>query len=155
MKIFRELIRYGAVGVLTTAVNFLVYVICTRYLFSSEFALDEALFATVFNWVAWAFAVLFAFFANRCFVFFESRRGTVLLLQLGSFVLLRLGSGVLENFTPSLLIRLGINDLFAKLTVALAVILVNYFFTKFVTFAKSGSASRRPDATESDGNLPL
>lgn len=155
MKGFWELARYGAVGVLTTGVNILVYALCTRVLFPARFEASEALYATVFNWVSWAFAVLFAFFANRSLVFSESRRGTVLLLQLGSFVLLRLGSGVLENFTPAFLIRLGMHDLSAKLAVSVAVIVLNFIFTKFVTFAKPKTPISLPDTAKSDKNLLL
>ncbi len=155
MKGFGELARYGIVGVLTTAVNFLVYALCTRVWFPMLLEANEALYATVFNWVSWVFAVLFAFFANRSFVFFERRRGSVLLLQLVSFVLLRLGSGVLENFTPALLIYLNANDLAAKLAVSLAVIVLNFFFTKFITFSKAKAPLPPVDATESDSRRHL
>jgi putative flippase GtrA len=147
---YEQIIRYIIVGGLTTGVNVLVYFLCTRVFFQAQFAANEALYATVFNWVSWAFAVIFAFFANRSFVFNESRRGGILLLQFGSFVLLRVGSGVVENFTPTLLIHLGMNDLVAKILVSFAVIILNFFFTKFVTFAKRKKPIAPPEATESD-----
>lgn len=151
---YEEIIRYIIVGGLTTCVNVAVYYLCTRVFFEAQFAANETLYATVFNWVSWAFAVVFAFFANRTFVFNESRRGGILLLQFGSFVLLRVGSGVLENFTPSLLIHLGMHDLVAKILVSFAVIVLNFFFTKFITFAKRKKPTAEPSPTGSDANLP-
>ena len=152
---YEQILRYGIVGVLTTAVNVLVYTLCTRVFFAEQFAANDTLYTAVFNWVAWAFAVLFAFFANRSFVFFEKRRGGILLLQLGSFVLLRLGSGVVENFTPSLLVYLGMHDLVAKILVSFAVIVLNFFFTKFVTFARKRSPHPSPSPTDVDTDRPL
>lgn len=152
---YEQIIRYIIVGVLTTGVNIAVYTLCTRVFFDAQFAANETLYATVFNWVSWAFAVVFAFFANRSFVFNESRRGGILLLQFGSFVLLRVGSGAVENFTPTLLIHLGMHDIVAKILVSFAVIILNFFFTKFVTFAKRKKPITSPEATESDENLSL
>ena len=148
---YGELIRYAIVGVLTTGVNFAVYFLCTRALFPHLLARNEALYAFVFNCVAWAFAVLFAFLANRIFVFRSEDRGTRLLLQLLSFVALRVASGAIETVTPSLLIHLGMNDLLAKAIVSVAVIVLNYLFAKFITFAKGRRAGA--DAPSSDKDL--
>lgn len=146
---YEQIIRYIIVGVLTTLVNVLVYFLCTRIFFAAQFEGNETLYATLFNWVSWAFAVVFAFFANRTFVFAETRRGGILLLQFGSFVLLRIGSGVVENFTPALLIEFGMHDIVAKVLVSFAVIILNFFFTKFITFAKR----KRPDNDSCTANV--
>jgi putative flippase GtrA len=134
---YAELIRYGIVGVMTTGVNLLIYLLCTRLLFSSLFSADPKLYATVFNAVAWCGAVLFAFFANRSFVFGSREEGGRLLFQFGSFVALRVASGAVEILAPSLLIRYAaMHDLLAKIAVSVAVIVINYLFSKFVTFAR-------------------
>ena len=133
---YEELIRYGIVGVLTTAVNFAVYLLLTRAIFSGLLEKNEELYALLFNWIAWGCAVLFAFVANRAFVFERQDRGRVLAMQFFSFVALRIVSGVIENSAPSLLISFGMDDLWAKAIVSLAVIVLNYLFTKFITFAK-------------------
>ncbi len=145
---YAELLRYAIVGLLTTGVNFAVYLLCTRLLFPHLLAENKELYAFVFNCVAWGFAVLFAFLANRGFVFRNRDRGKALIVQLLSFVLLRLASGAVENLTPSLLIRLGMHDLAAKGIVSLAVIVLNYLFAKFVTFAR-----RKPASVDSSCNL--
>ena len=147
---YEEILRYGIVGVLTTVVNLTVYYVCSRLLFAAQFNENEALCAIACNCISWAFAVVFAFFANRSFVFAETRRGGVLWLQFGSFVLLRSGSGVVENFTPSLLIHLGMHDILAKVLVSVAVIVLNFFFTKFVTFAKRKRPHTDSATAESD-----
>ena len=136
---YGEIIRYGIVGVLTTGVNFAVYLFLSRLLFPALLEQNEELYAFVFNWISWGCAVVFAFFANRSFVFGRHERGKVLLIQLLCFVSLRVASGVFENFSPSLLIKVGVNDLAAKSVVAVAVIILNYLFTKFITFAKRNS----------------
>lgn len=135
---YAELIRYGIVGVMTTGVNLLIYLLCTRLLFSSLCSADTTgFYALVFNTVAWCGAVLFAFFANRSFVFGSREKGGRLLFQFGSFVALRVASGAVEIFAPSLLIRYAaMHDLLAKIAVSVAVIIINYLFTKFVTFAR-------------------
>lgn len=137
-----EIVRYAIVGVLTTAVNFTVYLICTRLLFPSLMSRSEELYALVFNCIAWAVAVTFAFFADRAFVFRRRERGGALLLQLFSFVALRVASGAVENLTPSLLIALGTSDLLAKSVVSVAVIILNYVFAKFITFARVGKKEK-------------
>lgn len=137
---YAELIRYGLVGALTTGVDFSVYYIATRLLFPHLLDRNEELYAFVFNAAAWGIAVIFAFLANRIFVFQNRLGGSALLMQILSFVLLRLASGVLQTLTPSLLIRLGMHDLAAKAIVSLAVIVVNYLFSKFITFKKQKSA---------------
>ncbi len=145
---YEELIRYGIVGVLTTAVNFAVYLLLSRALFPGLLAKNGELYAMIFNWIAWGCAVLFAFIANRAFVFERQDRGRVLAMQFLSFAALRIVSGVIENFAPSLLISIGVHDLAAKAIVSVAVIVLNYLFTKFVTFAKRKSGK----ATLSDGD---
>lgn len=138
-----EPIRYAVVGGLTTLLNFAVYLLCTRLFFATQFEGNPELYAVVFNWVAWGIAVCFAFFTNRGFVFSSRDTGGILVLQFLSFAGFRLLSGVVENFAPSLLIRwLSFHDLAAKLLIAIIVILLNYFFAKFITFSRRKSANR-------------
>ena len=132
-----ELIRYIVVGGATTCVNFAVWFLLSRVLFADLYARNEALWLMVFNWIAWGAAVIFAFFMNDRFVFRARSSGVALLLRFASFVLLRLGSGVLENTLPSLLVlHLSFYDLIAKVLVSVLIILLNYLFTKFITFRK-------------------
>ena len=54
-----ELLNYVVVGGLTTLVNFVVYFFCTHI----------QLHYLIANVIAWIFAVLFAYIANRKYVF--------------------------------------------------------------------------------------
>ena len=55
-----DIISYLFFGVLTTAVNYLIYLPCYNLLHFS---------ASVSNVIAWAFAVAFAYLTNKPFVF--------------------------------------------------------------------------------------
>ena len=130
-------------GVMTTLVNFLVYTLARYTFLASLFERNEALAAFYGNWVAWCVAVLAAFFFNRCFVFENKDRGSRISFQFFSFVALRLLSGVVENSTPSLLVKVfSMNDYWAKALVAVLVILLNYLFSKFITFRKHGNTDK-------------
>ena len=130
-------------GVMTTLVNFLVYALAQYTFLSGVFEKNQALGALCANWIAWGVAVIAAFFFNRCFVFENKDKGSLLLFQFFSFVALRLLSGVVENSTPSLLVKVfSMNDYWAKALVAVLVILLNYLFSKFITFRKHGNTDK-------------
>ena len=60
-----EVLWYAFFGVLTTAVNFAVYLVMTRLVLKGFFEEHEAAVTLASNWVAWSVAVLFAFFVNK------------------------------------------------------------------------------------------
>ena len=136
-----ELLWYAFFGVLTTAVNFAVYLLLTRLILRGAFAENEAGVTLLSNWCAWAAAVVFAFVVNKRCVFENREGGKRLLWQFGSFVFMRLASGVFENFVPTgLILWLKMDDVLAKALVAVAVIVANYFFSKFVSFRRKNKA---------------
>ena len=59
LKKYRSQLIYLVFGVLTTLVNYIVYIPCYHYLQS----------ASLSNSIAWVFAVLFAYVTNKPFVF--------------------------------------------------------------------------------------
>ena len=63
---YADVLVYLFFGVLTTAVNYLVYLPCFNLIHFS---------AAVSNVIAWVAAVLFAFVTNRKWVFQSTRRG--------------------------------------------------------------------------------
>lgn len=137
-----EVLWYAFFGVLTTAVNFAVYLVMTRLVLKGFFEEHEAAVTLASNWIAWSVAVLFAFFVNKSYVFENKEGGKSLLFQFGSFVLMRLASGVFENFVPTALVEwLHMHDIVAKALVAIVVIIANYFFSKFVAFRRKKNAS--------------
>lgn len=124
-----DVIVYLVFGVLTTAVNYLVFLPCYNWL---------GLSATVSNLLAWVVAVAFAYLTNKPFVFRShdwSRK--VVLPELGKFVACRVGSGLLE--TGILLVFVDILDLngnIVKLITSVLVVILNYVASKLLVFRK-------------------
>ena len=150
-----ELIRYIFCGGLTTLFNLVIYLISSKFIFSSlisgntEVSIPlfegESLVALLSNAVAWALAVAFAFFVNKIFVFRDDTSGRSIIWRILEFYLFRVITGVAEIFLPSLLIvAISMNDVVAKIIVSILIILGNYFFTKFVTFNKNRKSQKAP-----------
>lgn len=122
-----DVLTYLFFGVLTTVVNYLVYLPCYNLLHWS---------AGLSNVLAWIVAVAFAFLTNKPFVF-KSRDWSwnVVWPELTKFVGCRVGSGVLE--TAILLVTvdwLCWNGNVWKLITAVLVIILNYIGSKFLVF---------------------
>ena len=126
---YRELISYLFFGVLTTAVNFIVYLPVYNIL---------GLSASVSNMIAWVVAVVFAYFVNKIYVFRSldwSRKPVI--PELTKFVAARVLSGVLE--TGILLVTvdiLGWNGNIWKFVTQVLVVISNYVFSKLIVFRK-------------------
>ena len=125
----REVIVYIVFGVLTTVVNFIAF-----YLFNDLMKLHY-LWA---NALAWVVAVAFAFVTNKQFVF-ESRSWalkTTLREALG-FTGGRVLSLLLEQGGLLLFVELmHIQEMIAKVILAVVVVIVNYVFSKLWVFVK-------------------
>ena len=86
---YYDVLAYLFFGVLTTVVNYLVYLPCFNWL---------GLSAAVSNVIAWVVAVAFAFLTNKPFVFkSHDWSAKVLWPELTKFVGCRVGSGPLET----------------------------------------------------------
>ncbi len=125
----RELIRYAIIGVLTTAVSF-----GTLWIFSDLLHIN----ANVANILSILCAVLFAYVANKLFVFrshcatagelarealsFFAARGATMLIEAGGFSLLY---EVLK--CPEML---------AKAIISILILVLNYVFSKLLVFRK-------------------
>ena len=124
-----DILTYLFFGVLTTAVNYLVYLPCYNLLGWS---------AGLSNILAWIVAVAFAFVTNKPFVFKSyDWSWNVVWPELTKFVGCRIGSGVLE--TGILLVcvdMLAWNGNVMKLITAVLVIVLNYIGSKFLVFKK-------------------
>ena len=97
--------------------------------------------------ISWVCAVLFAFVTNKIWVF-ESRTGELkaVLSELWKFVAARLLTGALEWFGVPFLVYIGLNQtvfgikgMLSKLTVSVAVVILNYVFSKIFVFGKKKS----------------
>lgn len=125
-----DLITYLVFGVLTTVVNYLVYLPCYNWL---------GLGAAVSNAIAWVVAVAFAYLTNKPFVFRSHDWSMkVVLPELGKFLACRVGSGLLE--TGILLVTVDLmhwNGNVMKLITSVLVVLLNYVGSKLLVFKKS------------------
>lgn len=122
-----DILTYLFFGVLTSGVNYLIYLPCFNLLGWS---------AGLSNVLAWIVAVAFAFVTNKPFVFkSHDWSWSTLWPELTKFVGCRIGSGVLE--TAILLVCvdwLGWDGNVWKLVTAVLVIVLNYIGSKFLVF---------------------
>lgn len=124
-----DIVSYLFFGVLTTAVNYVVYLPCYNVL---------GLSAAVSNAIAWVVAVAFAYLTNKPWVF-KSHDWSMktVLPELAKFVVCRIGSGALE--TGILLVCvdwLGWDGNVMKLITSVLVVILNYVGSKLLVFKK-------------------
>lgn len=124
-----DVLVYLIFGVLTTVVNYLVYLPAYNIL---------GLSASVSNMLSWAVAVAFAYLTNKPFVF-RSHDWSVktVVPELTKFVSCRVASGAAE--TLILLVTVDIlhwNGNIWKLLTQVLVVVLNYFASKLVVFKK-------------------
>lgn len=138
-----EVVRYIIFGLLTTAVNFIVYLTVT-----AVFGDHTYLAANV---AAWVVAVAFAYVTNKLFVFdSKSWDKSVVVRELGAFVSARVFSLLVEEAGLYVMIGIWRFDRFVidlavmqigggtivKLFMQFVVIVMNYVFSKLVIFRK-------------------
>ena len=125
---YRSTVIYLVFGVLTTAVNYAVYLPLYNL---------AGLPAGVCNAIAWVVAVAFAYVTNKLFVFESKSWDRGVWGEILRFVGSRVASGAVE--TVSLLLTvdiLGWNGNIMKLLLAVFVIVFNYVLSKFFVFKK-------------------
>ena len=127
IKKYESVLLYLIFGVLTTAVNWIVYFPLFNYINIS---------ATAATAIAWLVSVIFAFLTNKHIVFgSHDWSPKTVLPELGKFLGCRVGSGLLETgilfLTVDLLTWNG--NLWKIVTSALVVIL-NYVGSKLLVF---------------------
>ncbi|MCR5151069.1 MAG: GtrA family protein [Clostridiales bacterium] len=136
-KLFtKEIITYFIFGVLTTLVNWAIYTVLVHF---------AGVSITFSNSVAWVGGVLFAFVTNKIWVFeSKSLRIKTVFRELIAFVAARAATGVLEIFGVPLLVKIGLSQTIfgvegalSKVIVSVAVIILNYVFSKMIVFKNS------------------
>ena len=124
-----DVLNYLFFGVLTTVVNYLVYLPCCNLLGIS---------AALSNVIAWVVAVAFAYLTNKPWVF-KSHDWSMktVVPELSKFVGCRIGSGVLETGIIFLTVDLLCwNGVVMKLITSVLVVVVNYIGSKLLVFKK-------------------
>ena len=128
IKKYRELIVYVLVGGLTTLANWLTYGVLTGSF--------QGLNLSIANTIAWAVSVIFAFFANKFWVF-EQKSNEHILREFLTFLGARALSAIIELGGFTLLVEvLLFNDWLVKIALAVFVVIANYVLSKFLIFKK-------------------
>jgi len=124
---YRAVLAYLVFGVLTTAVNYAVYLPVYNLL---------GLSAAVSNAIAWVAAVAFAYLTNKPFVFkSHDWSAKTVLPELTKFVSCRVASGAMETVVLFLAVdTLGWNGNLWKLVTSVGVVILNYVASKLVVF---------------------
>ena len=128
LKKYRSEIIYLIFGVLTTLVNYLVYIPCLHYLKS----------ASVSNSIAWVFAVIFAYLTNKPFVF-ESHDWSIEVVapEFVKFIGTRVASWLVETGILFLTVdTLQWNGIVWKLITSVLVVILNYVGSKLLVFRR-------------------
>lgn len=142
-KKHREIISYILFGVLTTVVNLVFFKVFDLILGSELYLIT--------NIISWCAAVIFAYITNKLWVFeAKSREAKTVIKELIGFVGARVFSLAVEEAGLWLLIdvcnmsRISLDilsftvsgNMIAKLIMQVAVVILNYVFSKFIIFAK-------------------
>lgn len=124
-----DILSYLFFGVLTTVVNYLVYLPCYNML---------GLSATVSNVIAWVVSVAFAYLTNKPFVFKSNDwSAKTVIPELIKFVSCRLGSGAIETLILLLSVDImGWDGNLWKLLTSVIVVILNYIGSKLLVFRK-------------------
>ena len=132
-KKYQEIIIYVIVGGLTTVVNFVVFYLC-----KITIGTNTVLRMNISNFIAWVIAVLFAFVANKLYVFnSKSLEKTLVLNEFSGFVAARVFSLGAEVVIMNVgILMLMIPDMICKLFAQVVIVVMNYFFSKFIIFKK-------------------
>ena len=126
---YRGLITYLVFGVMTTLVNYIVYLPCYNLL---------GLSATFINVIAWAAAVGFEFVTNKPFVFqSHDWSAATVVPELIKFLGTRIGSGLLETAILGVSVDLlQWNGNLWKILTSVLVVVINYVGSKLLVFKK-------------------
>lgn len=124
-----DILAYLIFGVLTTVVNYVVYLPCYNFL---------GLSSSLSNVIAWAVAVAFAYLTNKPFVFrSDDWSAKTVIPELTKFVGTRLGSGGLETLILLAAVDwLGMNGNLWKLITSVLVVVLNYVGSRLLVFRK-------------------
>ena len=128
---YYDILAYLVFGVLTTVVNYLVYLPCYNLL---------GMKAVVSNVIAWAVAVIFAYVTNKPFVFHSHDwSAKTVVPEFSKFVGCRVASGAMESLIILVSVDiLGWNGNVWKLLTSVLVVILNYIGSKLLVFRNRG-----------------
>lgn len=133
---FSEIFLYIYIGGLTTIIN----IVSWNFFFKliDKFIVSEQIAWKVAEGIAFAVAIIFAFFADKLVVFkSRSFAPRVLFAELGIFVSARIITELINVGLMMFIIDYQKQDpLFGKIVASVVVVVLNYLFSKFVIFRK-------------------
>ena len=134
-KKYEEIINYLIIGGLTTFVSLVVYYGLTFTILDANNDIE----LQIANVVSWIFAVTFAYFTNRKYVFKKKDKAN--LKEASSFFTSRVSTLLIDMFIMYVSVsRLHFDDRIMKLVVQVIVVILNYVFSKFIVFRKKKQA---------------
>ncbi|MBR7101446.1 MAG: GtrA family protein [Clostridia bacterium] len=137
-KKYKEIFWYLAVGGLTTLVGY-----GTKAIFYSLCGFDAGT-STALSWVC---AVLFAYPTNKILVFEHKAKN--LFLEFFSFVASRVATGVFDYFFMMITVDIFEYNFYVMMIISSVVVLVlNYVFSKLITFRKKKEDNAPASAEE-------
>lgn len=123
----KEVILYLIFGGGTTAVDFAV----SYLLYPTDLNIH------LIHTVAWICAVAFAYVTNRIFVFESKTQGVAVIGEIFKFSAGRIATLLFQEIVVwGLHDKLGISEYVVKLPAAVAVIILNYFFSRLLVFGR-------------------
>ena len=151
IKKYREIILYLFWGGMTTVVSWGSYSLFA-ILFKNQINvvrfvdMEISIVVLISNILSWVCAFLFAFITNKLWVFeSKSWKADVCLPEFGKFLSARALTGILEIVLVPLLVSVGLNQtifgiegMVAKIIVSVAVVILNYVFSKLFIFKDKG-----------------
>lgn len=130
---YKDVILYLFFGGCTTGINIIVYWICARFL---------GIGVTTSTVIAWFFAVLFAFFTNKSWVFgSKSWENNIVKREIFSFFICRIATGIIDVMI--MIVTVGLlhwNDIIMKVISNVIVIVLNYMASRFIIFKKDNKS---------------
>ena len=130
-KKYEEIINYVIIGGLTTVVSLGVYYGLTFTIMDANNPLE----LQITNVLSWIFAVIFAYFTNRSFVFKQKNKSNA--KEATSFFASRVSTLLIDMGLMYLLVTvLHFNDKIMKILVQVIIVILNYIFSKFIVFKK-------------------
>ncbi len=124
----KEAFMYLIFGVLTTAIDYIVALLCFHGAGFGEITSNN---------IAWLVSVAFAYITNKLFVFeSKSFQGRVLFKEIVSFLSARIITLIMADIIIWGASELNTDFLTAKIVSSVVVIVANYIFSKLIIFRK-------------------
>ena len=131
---YKEQINYLIFGIFTTIISIGTYYILVLTILNAQNPVE----LQIANIIAWITCVTFAYITNRKYVFNSKDKN--ILQELLKFYLARLTTLPIDMLSMYILVtKLHYNDKIIKLIVQIAIIILNYIFSKLFVFKKKST----------------